>query len=280
MLYNCKIFHKRSCWNILCKPPVKLTKTKSEDGKKLVLKYKDYIDKRIKFLEIKNCAANIVKIIHDSNQISGDRNDDENDEKEKVIEDEIRNLEHEIESLSGNDKTDNRESKNNSKIVIGEEKERIVNEDVYENNKSNQMLDNETSILENEIESYCGDGKPEKNKSNKPKELNMKAAFTGICTVDSIINLFRCTAFFDNIIGHNLCNHKENCSTCILRSALCKSNVGKGVNKFVEVPEIKHNLRIFLGENHCPQCFVRFGTEEEKLIHLEGKKHEREKIQA
>ena len=80
----------------------------------MVLKYKDYIDKRIKFLEIKNCAANIVKIIHDSNQISGDRNDDENDEKEKVIEDEIRNLEHEIESLSGNDKTDNRESKNNS----------------------------------------------------------------------------------------------------------------------------------------------------------------------
>jgi hypothetical protein len=120
------------------------------------------------------------------------------------------------------------------------------------------MLDSETSILGSEIESYCGDGKPEKNKSNKPKELNMKAAITGICTVDSIINLFRCTAFFENIIGHNLCNHKENCSTCILRSALCKSNVGKGVIFFVEV-----------------ECFVRFGMEEEKLIHLEGKKHEK-----
>ena len=125
--------------------------------------------------------------------------------------------------------------------------------------KINATVDDEMHNLDNELEYFSGKGKPEKDKSSAQKKTKLKALFTGMCAVDAIINLFRCTGL-SHTNNHNLCDQKEKCTYCILRSALCKANVGKGVKKYVEIPEIKNNLQMF------------FATEEEKLIHIEGQK--------
>ena len=51
---------------------------------------------------------------------------------------------------------------------------------------------------------------------------------------------------------------------CILRSAICKVELGKGVNKFVLIPAIKHNLNMFMGSYFCAVC-----TECEKDVDTE-----------
>ena len=95
----------------------------------------------------------------------------------------------------------------------------------------------------------------------------MKPVNSGINTIDAICNALCCIDYPETIQHHELCNPKERCSQCILRSAICKAELGKGVKKFVLVPEINHNLDIFLGQNFCSECFQQFENEEEKLVH-------------
>ena len=119
-----------------------------------------------------------------------------------------------------------------------------------------------------DLESYCGN-RPTEKKGTKMSNLKAsKSAFTGMCTIDSIVNLFRSINYIQTIRGHNICDHKAQCSTCILRSAICKAELGQGVNKFVLIPEFKHNLNMFMGSYFCSECMDRFEKEDE-MCHLE-----------
>ena len=60
-----------------------------------------------------------------------------------------------------------------------------------------------------DLESYCGNG-PKEKKGTKPSNVKAsKSAFTGMCTIDSIVNLFQSINYIQIIRDHNICDHKD-----------------------------------------------------------------------
>ena len=108
-------------------------------------------------------------------------------------------------------------------------------------------LETQREKFNNEIiSSYKGMAK--KNATNVKSSDVQKPAYTGFCTIDAILNISRVIGFEDEISKHGLCNHKLRCKKCIYRSAICKMAAGKGNRTYIEMPEIRHNMDIFLGE--------------------------------
>ena len=108
---------------------------------------------------------------------------------------------------------------------------------------------------------------PLKPPPKMPPSVVQKPAFTGLCTIDSILNISRVMGFEEEIIQHPLCSHKLRCRKCIFRSAICKMKSGKGNKTYIELPEIRHNLEMFLGEIFCITCFESFDSQEELENH-------------
>ena len=130
------------------------------------------------------------------------------------------------------------------------------------------------------LQSYCGNGPKQKKRTETTGEtaLNMKSAFIDICVVDSLVNLFMATNI-EKMRTHTFHkDHKERCALCILRSAICRTKLGKGVKKSVFVSEIKHNLNFFLGTSYCADCLQQFNNEEEKKEHIEENNHQKKRI--
>ena len=94
-----------------------------------------------------------------------------------------------------------------------------------------------------------------------------------MCTIDSIVNLFRSINDIQTIR-----DHKVHCSKCILKSAICKAELGKGVNKFELIPEIKHNKDMFMGSYFCSECLERFENKEEEISHMEKMNHDKKPV--
>ena len=108
-------------------------------------------------------------------------------------------------------------------------------------------LETQREKFNNEIiSSYKGMAK--KNATNVKSSDVQKPAYTGFCTIDAILNISRVIGFEDEISKHGLCNHKLRCKKCIYRSAICKIKSAKGKRTYIEIPEIRHNMDIFLGE--------------------------------
>ena len=106
-------------------------------------------------------------------------------------------------------------------------------------------LETQREKFNNEIiSSYKGMAK--KNATNVKSSDVQKPAYTGFCTIDAILNISRVIGFEDEISKHGLCNHKLRCKKCIYRSAICKMAAGKGNRTYIEMPEIRHNMDIFL----------------------------------
>ena len=117
--------------------------------------------------------------------------------------------------------------------------------------KSHQRVSKETrqiehADLEAQLDSICGQGPKTKKGIQITGASIKKAAYTDICSVDALVNLFRSTNFIEVMNDHSLCNHQTKCHACILRSSLIKTDMGTGAKTFVLVPEIKNNLEMFL----------------------------------
>ena len=124
--------------------------------------------------------------------------------------------------------------------------------------------------IRNTINSYKGWGR--KKESKAVPSLVQKPSFTGFCTIDAIMNVSRVIGFEQEheIEGHSLCDHKLRCKKCIYRSGICKLISGKGRKTFVELPEIVHNIDLFLGDMYCRHCLECFNSQEDYEKH--GKK--------
>ena len=149
-------------------------------------------------------------------------------------------------------------------------------------NKKPKDIIMEEKVPESEclLESYCGNGPKQKKRTETTGETSLnkiKPAYIDICVVDSLINLF----MFMNIEKfrtHTFHDHKDRCALCILRSAICRTKLGKGVKNFVFVSEIKHNLNIFLGSNYCADCFLQYNNEEEEKEHMKENSHQKKRM--
>ena len=121
--------------------------------------------------------------------------------------------------------------------------------------------------LRNTISSYKGWGK--KNESKAVPSLVQKPSFTGFCTIDAIMNVSRAIGFEQEqeIEGHQLCDYKLRCKKCIYRSGICKLISGKGRWTYIELPEIVHNMDLFLGDIYCTRCMESFDSQEEYEKH-------------
>ena len=122
------------------------------------------------------------------------------------------------------------------------------------------------------ISSYKGMGKQTK-KTNAKTSCVQKPAFTGFCAIDAILNISRVMGFEENLEDHPLCDSKLKCKKCIYRSAICKVKSGKGNRSYIEVPEIRHNMDLFLGDYFCPLCLESFDTKEETEKHKKELMH-------
>ena len=142
---------------------------------------------------------------------------------------------------------------------------------MYHNVNSKQHSDTKVTdynyeTLESEISSITGNGRPTKRK-NMQKGQRMRTAYTEMCAIDSLMNLIRASGFIKFSEQHKRCDHKELCAVCIIRSAICKCELSKAQKGYVELPEIRHNLWIFLGPYYCGLCCMPFETEEDESIH-------------
>ena len=142
---------------------------------------------------------------------------------------------------------------------------------MYDNVNSKQHSDTKVTdynyeTLESEISSITGNGRPTKRK-NVQKGQRMRTAYTEMCAIDSLMNLIRASGFIKFSEQHERCDHKELCAVCIIRSAICKCELSKAQKGYVELPEIRHNLWIFLGPYYCGLCCMPFETEEDESIH-------------
>ena len=170
---------------------------------------------------------------------------------------------------------------NLSRFIDKPEKNK-TSDDVLENEiesfcgHENMMKSKEVEDLETQVASVCGKGGEKKKGKQLMDGEKMKSAFNDICTVDALVNLFRCTDYLDVMKNHDLCNHVEKCSACILRSAICKTELGKGVA--VGTPEIIHNLTMFLGEIYCPECLTSYSNKEDQIMHMQENVHEKFKF--
>ena len=104
-------------------------------------------------------------------------------------------------------------------------------------------------MLDTLLQGYKGRGKVAKD----TKTVSLKTGYTGLCSIDSLLNLFRNSELIN--IEHKLCHHKERCALCIVRSALLKIETSREKKKFVKLPEIEKNLQIFLGKSYCQKCY-------------------------
>ena len=170
---------------------------------------------------------------------------------------------------------------NLSRFIDKPEKNK-TSDDVLENEiesfcgHENMMKSKEVEDLETQVASVCGKGGEKKKGKQLMDGEKMKSAFNDICTVDALVNLFRSTDYLDVMKNHDLCNHVEKCSACILRSAICKTELGKGVA--VGTPEIIHNLTMFLGEIYCPECLTSYSNKEDQIMHMQENVHEKKSL--
>ena len=130
-----------------------------------------------------------------------------------------------------------------------------------------QLIELESKIEKDssDISSYKGMAK--KKVTQAKTSVVQKPAFTGFCTIDAILNISRVIGFEDEIRNHELCDPKLKCKKCIYRSSICKMKSGKGNRTYIEIPEIRHNMDIFLGLFYCMKCFESFDSEEELENH-------------
>ena len=120
----------------------------------------------------------------------------------------------------------------------------------------------------NEIQCITGTGKLSNLKQRlKIEPSSRKTIYTNICTLDTTLNILHCTGFLQSLENHSLCDHKERCITCIVRSALLKANFSKTNKPYVECPEILHNLNILFGSEHCSFCDKLFIESTKKEEH-------------
>ena len=120
---------------------------------------------------------------------------------------------------------------------------------------------------------YSGKG-PKKNNKGEAQltDKNIKAVYSGVCAIDSIVNFTRSLGYLETIKSHKMCHHTRRCGKCIIRSAICKAEnatgiKGRGVKKHVEMPEIISNMQLFLGSHYCGKCKIRFETEDDEREH-------------
>ena len=228
--------------------------TATFDGRKLT-KHLNKIIYRIKVIEIQIAATNLSRFI-------------DKPEKNKTSDD---LLENEIESFCGHGKPEKEKISPQKKT---ESPKACINND----NKipENMMKSKEIEDLETQVASVCGKGGEKKKGKKLLDGEKMKSAFNDICTVDALVNLFRCTDYLDVMKNHDLCNHVEKCSACILRSAICKTELGKGMA--VGTPEIIHNLTMFLGEIYCPECLTSYSNKEDQIMHMQENVHEKKSL--
>ena len=121
------------------------------------------------------------------------------------------------------------------------------------NNTVEEVLKREEAdileTLNTVLEGYKGRGKVAKN----TKAVSLKAGYTGLCSIDSLLNLFKSSELINS--EHPLCDHKLRCALCIVRSALVKIETSTDKKKFVKLQEIEKNLQIFLGKFFCRSCY-------------------------
>ena len=252
--FNCKYFKNIVCFNKLCKQPVIPVQTNAIDISKVIL-YQKNINNRLQFLNTIKYASTVSKLINtsykqDCRESVWDRN--------HTISKETHKTEGAYSKSTDNDI--NITSNPNSKEIRTEDK----------------IKDFECCL-----DSYCGSGPKEKKRTETTSESSLnkiKPAFTDICVIDSLINLFMSTNIekMKTHIFHK--DHKERCAICILRSAICKTKLDKGLKKSVSLPEIKYNLNIFLGTYHCVDCLQQFNNKEEEMEHMEENNHEKKQL--
>ena len=121
------------------------------------------------------------------------------------------------------------------------------------------------------LSSYKGKGSKD---GTEKISKQVKAAFTGMCSIDSILNLLRVCNFVTNNQSHPKCHHSQKCARCILRSALVRIDTDKSTRTFTRVPEVEHNLQLFVNEYACKICGLEFNSKHEENIHNDSGKHE------
>ena len=110
------------------------------------------------------------------------------------------------------------------KIII-QERIKVIEVNIALENTADQIVKNEyveLSELSKVLGEYKGRGKVSKDKDRSFE----KVGETGICGVDSILNLLR-NSELKSFPHHELCHHRLKCSLCIVRSALQKIELNK-----------------------------------------------------
>ena len=161
---------------------------------------------------------------------------------------------HKKQADTGNDKPKNNLSEDMKNQILN--RIRYLEVKLAIENTANMILRNEedkrNEVLNKLLEQYRGRGTVLKNSN----DASLNVGVTGVCSIDSLLNLFRNTDFkaMDN---HSKCHHRLKCALCIVRSALIKIDTLK--RKCVKLPEIENNIGIFLGKFYCPSCYLPNG---------------------
>ena len=116
--------------------------------------------------------------------------------------------------------------------------------------------------LDKLLSQYTGRGKP----SKESKKGNSKTGYSGICSIDSLVNLLR-SSDLKSSENHELCSHRERCPLCIVRSSNSRIEKSNEKKSYVKMPEIQSNLEIFLGKEYCESCCKPLKTEKEVKSH-------------
>ena len=112
------------------------------------------------------------------------------------------------------------------------------------------------------LRQYTGRGKPFKGSASG----TFKTGFSGICSIDSLINLLR-SSEIKSSEKHELCSHTKRCPLCIVRSSIFRIEKNKDNKSYVKIPEIQKNLDIFLGKEYCGSCYKPLKNESEPKSH-------------
>ena len=129
-----------------------------------------------------------------------------------------------------------------------------------------QILKTEKCIqlesLDKLLSQYTGRGKP----SKKCKSGTFKTGYSGICSIDSLINLLR-SSELKSSENHELCSHRKRCPLCIVRSSILRIEKNNEKKSYVKLTEILNNLDIFLGKEYCGSCCKPLKTISEAKSH-------------
>ena len=164
-------------------------------------------------------------------------------------------------SMQGKDIILNDEMKNNISFSI-----KSIEAKIAASNTVMQILKAEKCIqlesLDQLLRQYTGRGKPFKGSAGG----TFKTGFSGICSIDSLINLLR-SSEIKSSENHELCSHTKRCPLCIVRSSIFRIEKNKDNKSYVKIPEIQKNLDIFLGKEYCRSCYKPLKNESEPKSH-------------